>query len=90
MVKLVGVSMAMGVPPQLDGLVQGKCHLQMDDLGVPPFQATPNTKADGCKMAQKMGYSKFQAYLSYLLFGKVRPTFGTVMILHDFTTSLAS
>ena len=29
----------MGVPPKLDGC-KGKSHLEMDDLGVPPFQET--------------------------------------------------
>ena len=29
----------MEVPPndEMDGLFHGKCHLEMDDLGVPPF-----------------------------------------------------
>ena len=25
----------------MDGFFQGKSHLEMDDLGVPPFQETP-------------------------------------------------
>ena len=33
---LYGVSIVMGIPKKMDGLVQGKSHLEMDDdVGVP-------------------------------------------------------
>ena len=38
--KQVGVSMAMGVPQERWMVRKGKSHLEMDDLGVPPFMET--------------------------------------------------